>query len=204
MSVGRYLLRRFVASIIVLIGVSIVIFLMARLIPGDTARIAAGPRATTEMVERIRGRLHLDESLPMQYYYFLKGLSEGDLGISIYSNRAVVKDIAEFFPATFELVLLSGLVHGLDRGAAGDFVGTLSRRSDRQCRTRRGAPGRCDTDLRVGDLPDAAVRLCARSGCPRSAVSATAFRRPPGLRACTPLMRWRRAVRRCSRMRRFT
>ena len=110
MSVGRYLLRRFFASIVVLIGVSVVIFLIARLIPGDTARIAAGARATAEMVERLRERLHLDESLPVQYYYFLKGLSEGDLGLSIYSNRAVVADIAEFFPATFELVLLSGLV----------------------------------------------------------------------------------------------
>ncbi len=110
MSIGRYLFRRFLASIIVLFGVSIVIFLMARLIPGDTARIAAGPRATAEMVENIRARLHLDESLPMQYYYFLKGLSEGDLGMSIYTNRAVVRDIAEFFPATFELVLVSGLV----------------------------------------------------------------------------------------------
>ena len=110
MSVARYLSRRLLASVIVLIGVSIVIFLLARLIPGDTARIAAGARATADMVERIRERLHLDESLPVQYYYFLKGLSEGDLGLSIYSNRPVVVDIAEFFPATFELVLFSGLV----------------------------------------------------------------------------------------------
>ena len=110
MSVGRYLSRRFIASIIVLIGVSIVIFLLARLIPGDTARIAAGPRATPEMVEMLRARLHLDESLPVQYYYFLKGLvTEGDLGMSIYTNRAVTTDIVEFFPATFELVLFSGL-----------------------------------------------------------------------------------------------
>ena len=110
MSIGRYLLRRFIASIIVLFGVSIVIFLMARLIPGDTARIAAGPRASPDMIERIRERLHLDASLAEQYVYFLKGLSEGDLGMSIYSNRAVVTDIAEFFPATLELVLFSGLV----------------------------------------------------------------------------------------------
>jgi len=109
-SVGRYLSRRFIASIIVLIGVSIVIFLLARLIPGDTARIAAGPRATPEMVELLRARLHLDESLPVPDSYFLKGLvTEGDLGMSIYTNRAVTIDIVEFFPATFELVLFSGL-----------------------------------------------------------------------------------------------
>ena len=58
----------------------------------------------------LRARLHLDESLPVQYYYFLKGLvTEGDLGMSIYTNRAVTIDIVEFFPATFELVLFSGL-----------------------------------------------------------------------------------------------
>ena len=109
MSVGVYLSRRLIASIVVLVGVSIVIFLLARIMPGDPARVALGPTATPEMVERLRERLHLNDSVPAQYYYFLEGLSEGDLGLSLYTNRPVVTDLAEFFPATFELVLYAGL-----------------------------------------------------------------------------------------------
>ena len=109
MSIGGYLLRRLFTSVIVLIGVSIVIFFIARVIPGDPARFALGPMASPEMVERLRERLHLNESVPVQYYYFLEGLTEGDLGISLYSNRPVVTDLAQFFPATFELVLYAGL-----------------------------------------------------------------------------------------------
>ena len=124
MSVGSYLSRRLLASIIVLVGVSIVIFLLARIMPGDPARVALGPTATAEMVERLRDRLHLNDSIPTQYYYFLEGLTEGDLGLSLYTNRPVVTDLAEFFPATFELVLYAGLFMVL----AGVPLGILSAR----------------------------------------------------------------------------
>jgi len=106
----KYFLKRIGASIFVLFGVSIVIFLIARAIPGDPARMALGPRASSEMVEQLRERLHLNDSIPVQYYHFLRGVSEGDLGISLYTKRPVVKDLAEYFPATFELVIFSGLI----------------------------------------------------------------------------------------------
>ncbi|MER3484520.1 MAG: peptide ABC transporter [Meiothermus sp.] len=105
-----YLVRRLLASIGVLVGVSILIFVIARVIPGDPARIALGPMASKEQVENLRKELYLDRPLPLQYVEFVKRLAQGDLGQSLYTRRAVTTDLAEFFPATLELVLVGGLV----------------------------------------------------------------------------------------------
>ncbi|MBM1220812.1 ABC transporter permease [Ponticoccus sp. SC2-23] len=106
----RLLLRRLGISFVVLIGVSMLIFAIARIIPGDPARIALGPNATAEQVERIRAEMHLDEPIPVQYGFFLRDLARGDLGTSLYTNRPVTTDIAQFLPATLELVFLAGLI----------------------------------------------------------------------------------------------
>ena len=108
MSIFQYFLRRIFISIIVFFGVSIVIFCLARLIPGDPARIALGPFATKEMVEQLRETLHLNESMFIQYKIFIQQLFQGDLGISTYTKRPVLTDVISYFPATFELVLMSG------------------------------------------------------------------------------------------------
>ena len=110
MNTLQYFLRRIFVSIIVFFGVSIVIFCLARLIPGDPARIALGPFATDEMVEQLRETLHLNESIFIQYGIFIEKLFQGDLGISTYTKRPVLVDIVSYFPATFELVLMSGLL----------------------------------------------------------------------------------------------
>lgn len=102
--------RRLLASIGVLIGVSIVIFVIARVIPGDPARIALGPMASAAQVEALRKQLYLDQPLPLQYLEFVKRLFQGDLGISLYTNRPVVTELAQSFPATMELVLIAGLL----------------------------------------------------------------------------------------------
>ncbi|WP_029058525.1 ABC transporter permease [Stappia stellulata] len=107
-SVTRLILKRLGISLIVLIGVSMLIFTIARIIPGDPARIALGPSASPEQVEVLREKLHLNEPLPLQYGYFLADLARGDLGVSLYTNRPVTADIAQFLPATLELVLLAG------------------------------------------------------------------------------------------------
>lgn len=104
----QYFLKRIGISILVFFGVSIVIFCLARLIPGDPARIALGPFATKEMVEQLRETLHLNESIFIQYKIFIINLFHGDLGISTYTKRPVLDDIIAYFPATFELVLMSG------------------------------------------------------------------------------------------------
>lgn len=102
--------RRLLASIGVLIGVSVVIFVIARVIPGDPARIALGPMATAAQVEELRKQLYLDQPLPLQYVEFIKRLVKGDLGVSLYTNRPVVTELAQSFPATMELVLIAGLL----------------------------------------------------------------------------------------------
>ena len=104
----QYFIKRIGTSVIVFFGVSIVIFCLARLIPGDPARIALGPFATNEMVEQLRETLHLNESIFIQYKIFIVNLFHGDLGISTYTKRPVLVDIIAYFPATFELVLMSG------------------------------------------------------------------------------------------------
>lgn len=86
------------------------IFAIARIIPGDPARIALGPSATPEQVQTLRERLHLNESLPMQYGYFIGDLARGDLGISLYTNRPVTTDIGMFLPATLELIIVAGIM----------------------------------------------------------------------------------------------
>ncbi|MDM9623234.1 peptide ABC transporter [Rhizobium sp. AC44/96] len=108
--VVRMLGTRIGTSLIVLFGVSLLIFAIARVIPGDPARIALGPNATVEAVAALRDRLHLNENFLTQYAYFLGDLFRGDLGVSLYTNRPVMLDIAQFLPATLELVIVSGIM----------------------------------------------------------------------------------------------
>ena len=105
-----YFARRLVLLIPILLGVSIFIFLMLRLIPGDPARLEAGPDASLAGVERIRHELGLDRSWPEQYVIFLGNLARGDLGTSSRTHEPVAREIASRFPATVELTLASTLI----------------------------------------------------------------------------------------------
>jgi peptide/nickel transport system permease protein len=107
--VVRLLAKRLGTSLIVLVGVSMLIFAIARVIPGDPARIALGPNATAEQIVSLREKLHLDRSIVVQYGYFVEDLLHGNLGVSLYTNRPVTADIAQFLPATLELAFVSGL-----------------------------------------------------------------------------------------------
>ncbi|MEM8729391.1 MAG: ABC transporter permease [Pseudomonadota bacterium] len=120
----RLLAKRLGVSVIVLIGVSMLIFAIARIIPGDPARIALGPNATTEQIAKLRAEMHLDDSLPVQYGFFVSDVLRGDLGTSLYTNRPVTLDIAQFLPATLELVFLAGII----MVAAGLPLGILAAR----------------------------------------------------------------------------
>lgn len=108
--VVRLLTHRLAMSLVVLVGVSMLIFAIARIIPGDPARIALGPNATPEQVTNLRQDLHLDENIIIQYGYFVADLARGDLGTSLYTNRPVTADIAQFLPATLELVIVAGIM----------------------------------------------------------------------------------------------
>lgn len=105
-----FLIRRVLWSILVLVGLSIVIFVIARVVPGDPARMALGPTATQEQVADLQHKLGLDRPLIEQYGLFVADLSHGDLGRSLLSERQVTADIRDSFAATFELVVSTILI----------------------------------------------------------------------------------------------
>ena len=107
MSLARYGLRRLLLLIPTLLGVSLLTFALSRLVPGDPARLAAGAQATPEMYEQIRREFGLDQPLPAQYWTYVTGLLQGDWGRSILSRRPVAEDLATYWPATLELVLVA-------------------------------------------------------------------------------------------------
>lgn len=109
MRLGPFILRRLLLSVFVLLGLSILIFMVARIIPGDPARLALGPRAPEEVVDALRKELHMDRSLPEQYWIWLTNALQGDLGKSLVSKRPVIQDVAEYLPATLELVVFSAI-----------------------------------------------------------------------------------------------
>jgi peptide/nickel transport system permease protein len=118
------LIHRLVASLVVLVGVSMLMFAIARVMPGDPARIALGPMATEKQVQALRYERHLDAPLPVQYWQYVHDLLRGNPGISLYSNRPVLVDIAEYLPATLELIFTAALMMVL----IGIPVGVLSAR----------------------------------------------------------------------------
>ncbi len=103
----KYILKRLLLLIPVLIGVSILIFVIVRLTPGDPARILAGEHATEEYVQATRERWGLDKPMYVQYYIWFKSLLRGDLGRSITTHSPVVEEIFNRFPATLELSLFA-------------------------------------------------------------------------------------------------
>ncbi|TCL64164.1 peptide/nickel transport system permease protein [Rhizobium sp. BK251] len=116
-----FMIRRVLWSLLVLFGLSIVIFTIARGMPGDPVRLALGPRASNEQVEQLRETLGFNKPLIQQYGIYVAGLAEGDLGLSLLTKRPVSDDIRETFAATFELVLATitiAFVFGVPLGVA--------------------------------------------------------------------------------------
>lgn len=106
----RYVLKRLLLALPVLLGVSVVVFVAIRLIPGDPALLMAGQAATQEVVQQIRTTLGLDRPLPVQYLYFLRNVLRGDLGRSLFNGAPVVEELSQRFPRTVRLALASILV----------------------------------------------------------------------------------------------
>lgn len=110
MKTGKFLIKRMLLSILVLFGLSIVIFFISRVVPGDPARLALGDRASQEAVDALRGEMHLDEPLPAQYWSWLTSALQGDFGKSLTTKRAVSEDIKKYLPATLELGLFGTII----------------------------------------------------------------------------------------------
>lgn len=100
---GGYLLRRTAQAVVVLIGVSIVVFLLVHLVPGDPIRLALGTRFDPDTYQALRERSGLDQPLVIQYFDWLGGALTGDLGVSFRTGRPVASIIVERLPATLSL-----------------------------------------------------------------------------------------------------
>ena len=130
---GRFLARRLVLTIPVLLGVATLVFSLIHLIPGDPAQAMLGEAAPQSDVDELRRRLGLDKPLVEQYGVFLQGLVKGDLGTSLRTGEPVTDQIVERMPATFELAAAAmfvaiafsmplGIIAAVRRGTAIDHA----------------------------------------------------------------------------------
>lgn len=103
----RYVGKRLLQAIPMLLVVTIVVFLIVHALPGDPSITYAGVMATEDQLEEIRRRFGWDKPLPVQYVLYMRNLVRGNLGISLFTSNPVLEDIKSRFPATLELVLYS-------------------------------------------------------------------------------------------------
>lgn len=133
---GRLIARRLAFMVFVIWGVTLVTFFLSRVVPGDPAKLLAGPKASPAEVAHIRSIYGLDQPLLVQYGRYMHDLVHGNLGVSFVTRRQVTTDVATFLPATLELAgyalllgfaaaLVVGTVAGYKRGTTLDAGGRL-------------------------------------------------------------------------------
>ena len=137
----RFLARRLGGSVIVLLGLSIITFVLARVVPSNAAAVFIGPRARPDDIARVSHQLGLDRPLPVQYLTYMVQMLTGDWGTSIGTKRPVLGEILSRLPATLELILAAMLI----AIPLGLLLGILSAR-------------------RPGSLPDSGVRVLTLIG----------------------------------------
>src|SRR6187397_2163990 len=113
---GAYLLQRLLLFVPVFLGISVVVFGLSHMIPGDPVVVMLGQEATTAEIARLRGILGLDQPLPVQYARWLGRLVQGDMGRTLFGGQAVFDLLKLALPATLELT-----VTALRRGSAFDY-----------------------------------------------------------------------------------
>jgi peptide/nickel transport system permease protein len=130
----RFVVRRLLLLVPILLGLSILVFLWIRALPGSPAIALLGERATPESIAQINRQYGLDKPLPVQYWRYLKTTSRGDFGESTKSRQPVVEEFKRRFPATVELSVAAGLfslIFGIPLGffAAKRYQGLLDHAS---------------------------------------------------------------------------
>ena len=117
-----YIIKRLLWAIPTLLGVSVLVFSMVHLAPGDPALVMLGEHANKEAVDTLREQMGLNKPLLEQYYHFITSAVQGDFGTSIISGEPVIDEFADRFPATVELSLVALLFATI----AGLFAGIVS------------------------------------------------------------------------------
>ncbi len=107
---GRYILRRILISIPVLMGITLLLFLLLNVIPGDPVALMLKEKADPDVIARVRTQMHLDDPWPVRYVRFLGGALKGDLGVSYKLRRPVSDLILKAFPNTLMLAMAAALV----------------------------------------------------------------------------------------------
>ena len=103
----RYILQRLFGMVVVMFLVVTIVFVIVRVTPGDPAAVMLGPDATPQDIADLRSRLGLDQSLGLQYVYYIAQLLKGDLGQSIFLNMPVTSALLDRAEPTFFLTLFS-------------------------------------------------------------------------------------------------
>lgn len=106
----EYVIRRLALAVLVLVSVSVITFLIARVVPSDPAAAWVGPRPTPEQIAQARRELGLDKPLYVQYLRYVRALLRGDLGVSVKTHQPILRDLKTYLPATMELVLFGMLM----------------------------------------------------------------------------------------------
>lgn len=120
MNTLQYALKRIILGLVVLFGISVITFVIVRVIPSDPAAIYLGPKAKPEQIEQLTREMGLDKPLYEQYGLYIGKMLGGDWGESLRTHRPVLNDIVEFLPVSMEIVILSLLlasVIGIPLGA---------------------------------------------------------------------------------------
>jgi peptide/nickel transport system permease protein len=133
MRLARYIVRRLLLVVPVLLGALFISFVLTRVVPGDPIIRVAGPYASQEKKDELRHEANLDRSVPVQFWIYLKDLAHGDMGDSFFTGQTVRADLSSRFMATFELVLYGmllavvlaiplGVISAVKRGTVFDHV----------------------------------------------------------------------------------
>ena len=107
MTLWEYIIKRLSLGILAIIGVTIITFIMSHVIPGDPIALILGPHYNEAKAEKLRQEMGLNRPLLVQYFIYLKNLVRGDLGTSMRTNRPIIQDFLDYFPATLELTLFA-------------------------------------------------------------------------------------------------
>lgn len=133
----KYIVKRLVLLIPVMLGVSVTVFIVMHVFTADPAAVILGEHATAEQLEALREQLGLHDPLYLQYWNFLKGVFQGDLGNSLVSKTPVAKEILSRFPATIELALAAilfasilgvaiGILSAVKKNSILDYMGMVT------------------------------------------------------------------------------